>query len=439
MINQILPGFAGIDIGAQHFFVAAAGAPEAFRRFGTFTSEIALLCAYLKDHQITRVAMEATGVYWIPLHDQLEAAGFKVTVFNGAHARNLPGRKSDAADCQWHAMLHSHGLLSPCFIPPADILELRAFYRLREDHLSMAASHIQHMQRALDLMNVRLHQVISQINGVSGLRVIRAILAGERDPAKLAALCDAQILKTKREPVIKSLEGHWRAHHLFALRQGLECYEFYQGKIVDCDRQIDQALGKLLAGREPQKPKGPSKKTRHNAPAIENLHGKLLGLSQGCDPTLISGLGPLSWMKLVGEVGTDLTRWRTEKHFTAWLGLAPGKHQSGKMRRRAPRPKTVAGQIFRSCVMSIAKSKHTALGAFYRRLKGRKSAAIAVVAVARKLAELYYRAMTKGMEYVERGVAHDEENHRRQTLRYLNKMAANLGLTLSPTPLAATS
>lgn len=159
----------------------------------------------------------------------------------------------------------------------------------------------------------------------------------------------------------------------------------------------------------------------------------------GGDPTLISGMGPLSWQKLVGEVGTDLTRWRTDKHFTSWLGLAPGKHQSGKMRRRAPRPKTVAGQIFRDCVLSIAKSKHTALGAFYRRLKGRKGAAVAATAVARKLAELYYRAMTKGMEYVERGITHYEENHRRQTLRYINKMAAALGFTLSPTPAVATT
>jgi len=438
MIDKILPGIAGIDIGSEHFFVAAAGAPEAVRRFGTFTSEIKLLAAYLKEHKVAKVAMEATGVYWIPLHDHLECQGLEVTVFNGAHARNLPGRKSDVQDCQWHAILHSHGLLSSCFIPPQEILELRAFYRLREDHLSMAASHIQHMQRALDLMNVRLHTVISQIHGVSGLRVIRAILAGERDPHKLATLCDLQILSKKREQVIKSLEGNWREHHLFALRQALECYEFYQEKIADCDRQIDQALTKLRGGQPPVQPSAGGKKLRHNAPRIENLHGKLLSLSGGCDPTLIAGISSLSFMKLMGEVGTDLCAWPTEKHFTSWLGLAPGKHQSGKRKRRVPRPKTVAGQIFRDCVMSIAKSKYTALGAFYRRLKARKGPAVAATAVARKLAELYYRAMTKGMEYVERGVAHYEEVYRQQTLRYLNKMAAAFGLAVTkptaPTP-----
>jgi transposase len=441
MIDKILPGFAGIDIGAAHFFVAAAGAPEPVKRFGTFTSEIALLSAYLKDHAVTKVAMEATGVYWIPLHDHLEREGIEVTVFNGAHARNLPGRKSDAADCQWHAMLHSHGLLTPCFIPPQEILELRTFYRLREDHLSMAASHILHMQRALDLMNVRLHNVISQIQGVSGLRVIRAILTGERDPQTLVGLCEGQILHKKRDQVIKSLEGQWQEHHLFVLRQALECYEFYQEKIAACDGQIDLALTKLRkgvpvailpAGRK-------SKKVRHNAPEIENLHGKLLSVSGGCDPTQIAGISPLSFMKLLSEVGTDLTAWKSEKHFTSWLGLAPGKHESGKKRRRAPRPKTAGGQIFRECVLSIAKSKFTALGAFYRRLKARKGPAVAATAVARKLAELYYRAMTKGMDYVERGVAHYEKVYRQQTVRYLQKMAANFGLTVSETPAAATA
>nr|MBA2433035.1 transposase [Chthoniobacterales bacterium] len=235
MIDSILPGFAALDLGATKIFAAAAATPV--KTFGTFTGELRALCAWLTEHQVHGVAMEATGVYWIPVHDLLQAAGFKVTLFHGAHARNLPGRKSDVSDCQWHAMLHSHGLLRPCFIPEEPIRKLRSFHRLREDHLSMAAAHLLHMQRALDLMNVRLHHVLSQLHGVSGLRVIEAILAGQRDPAVLAALCAAQVLNKKKAEVLQNLEGDWQEHHLFALRQALEAYRFYQG----ADRGVRRA------------------------------------------------------------------------------------------------------------------------------------------------------------------------------------------------------
>lgn len=327
MIDKILPGYAGIDVGASEFYVAAAGAAEPVKRFGTFTSEIRLLTAYLKEHGVQKAAMETTGVYWVPLHDALEAAGIEVTVFNGAHARNLPGRKSDASDCQWHGMLHSHGLLSPIFIPPQEILELRAYHRLREDHIAMAASHIQHMQRALDLMNVRLHNVISQIHGVSGLKIVRAILAGERDPVALALLCDQQILKHKKQEVIKSLEGNWREHHLFALGQALEGYEFYQKQIADCDANIERILRKLGRQQEPPRPPrgGWPKEARHNAPLIENLQGKLLNCSGGCDPTRLPGFSPLTFMKLVAELGTDLSPWPTETHLLQFEKLEPHK------------------------------------------------------------------------------------------------------------------
>lgn len=433
MIDKILPGVAAIDIGQEALFVAVADAPV--QRFGTFTAEIRRLGAYLQEQGVCRVAMEATGVYWIPLHDHLDQSGFEVTVFHGAHARNLPGRKTDVADCQWHAMLHSHGLLSPCFIPPPQIRELRTFYRLREDHVGLAAMHIQHMQKALDLMNVRLHNVISQIQGVSGLRVIEAILAGERDAAKLVELCDRQILKHKRDEVIASLEGNWEAHHLFALRQALEGYRFYRQQMVACDHEIEQLLHRLTAEREPQEPHEPHepktrKTVRHNAPEIKGLHGQLVDLCEGRDATVLPGVSPLSFMKLIGELGSDLSAWPSEKHFTSWLGLAPGRHESGKRRRRVARRKTVAGQIFREAALSLTRSKYLALGAFYRRIKGRKGAAVALTAVARKLAELYYRAMTKGLDYAERGVQQYEEAYRQQTVRYVEKMARQLGLAV---------
>jgi len=357
-------------------------------------------------------------------------------VFNGAHARNMPGRKSDVQDCQWHAMLHSFGLLVPCFIPTEEVRQLRCFYRLREDHIGIAASHIQHMQRALDLMNVRLHVVLSQLHGVSGLRVIRAILAGERDPEVLSALCDAQILKHKRAQVVESLRGHWQDHHLFALRQALEGYEFCQAQARACDGQIAALLERINRTQPPQKPEAGRKiKTvRHNAPVIENLHGQLITMTGGRDATKLPGISPLGFMKLLGETGPDLSAWPTEKHFTSWAGLAPGSNQSGRRRKRVRRKKTVVGQIFREAVLSIAKSKHLALGAAYRRLRKHRGAAIAVTAIARKLAELYYRLMTKGLDYVEEGIARYEERYRRQTMRYLQKTAESFGFTLTPTP-----
>jgi hypothetical protein len=336
-------------------------------------------------------------------------------------------------------MLHSHGLLVPCFIPSEEIRQLRCFYRLREDHLGLASAHIQHMQKALDLMNVRLHVVISQLHGVSGMRVIKAILAGERRPAPLAELCDAQILKHKRAAVLKSLEGHWQEHHLFALRQAVEGYEFCRGQAVACDRQIEALLERINQGKPPQSPEAGRKiKTvRHNAPQIEQLHQHLITMTGGRDATKLPGIAPLGFLKLLAETGPDLRKWKTEKHFTSWAGLAPGSNQSGRRRKRVRRKKTVVGQIFREAVLSIAKSKHLALGAAYRRLKSRKGAPIAVTAIARKLAELYYRLLTRGLDYVEEGIQRYEQKYRQQTLRYLEKTAKTFGFTLTPTPTAA--
>jgi transposase len=432
MIDRIQPGYAALDLGALKIFAAAADTPV--KSFGTVTGELHALGLWLREHQVRFVAMEATGVYWIPVHDYLQRQGFEVTLFHGAHARNLPGRKSDVSDCQWHAMLHSYGLLQACFVPPEPIRQLRSFYRLREDHLSMAAAHIEHLQRALDLMNVRLHHVISQIHGVSGLRVIEAILAGQRDPAVLSALCESQILNKKKAEVLASLEGDWQEHHLFALRQALECYRFYQQQIAACDVQIEALLKSLTAARPAQQPKAGQKVkvVRHNAPQIGNLHGLLLTLCEGRDATLLPAISPWGWLKLTGELGTDLSAFRNEKHFTAWAGLAPQRHQSGQRHRRVARAKTKVGQIFREAAMSIAKSKHLALGGFYRRVKGRRGAAVAMVATARKLAALFYRAMTRGLEYAEQGLAQYEANCRAQSERHLRKLARRLGFTLQP-------
>lgn len=433
MIDEILPGFAAIDVGSKEHYVACAGAEV--RCFDSHTADIKLLCAHLKTHGVKHVAMEATGVYWIALHDTLREADIEVTVFNGAHARNLPGRKSDISDCQWHAMLHSHGLLRPCFIADEDILRLRTLYRLRDDHLSMASAHINHMQKALDLMNVRLHTVISQIHGVSGLRVIRAILDGERSAIELANLCDNSILKSKEAEVIKSLEGRWSDHHIFALRQALECYEFYRQKMVECDQQIELWLEEQSQDKtEPPKPKAPRKKIRHNAPAIDDLDGKMLRLTNGRDVAALPGITALGMMKLVGEVGLDMSHWPTEKHFTSWAGLAPGKNQSGKRYRRPRGKKTIVGQIFREAAMSVSRSKNLALGAYYRRIKARRGPAIAMKALARKIAVMFYFVMTKGLEYVEEGIEAYQKRYEEQRRRFAKKLAAEMGCELVPKP-----
>ena len=291
---------------------------------------------------------------------------------------------------------------------------------------------VAHLQRALDCMNVRLHTVISQLHGVSGLRVIEALLAGERDPKALAAHCDAQILKTKRAQVEASLEGHWQEHHLFALRQAREAYRFHHGQIAACDARIEEQL-RVLGAPLPEVAAVDKKKikpVRHNAPQIEGLHGHLHRLCGGRDASVLPGITPLGWMKLAAELGPDLSAWKTPKAFTSWLGLSPGRHQSGQRRRRVPRRHTRAGQIFREGALSIARSKHLALGGCYRRIRGRRGEAVAMVAIARKLAELYYLAMTRGLDYVEKGLQAYEAHCRAQEQHRLRKFAARLGYDL---------
>jgi hypothetical protein len=333
-------------------------------------------------------------------------------------------------------MLHSRGLLAPCFVPSEQIRQLRSFCRLREDHLELAAAHIQHMQRALDLLNIRVHQVLSQLHGVSGLRIVEAILAGERNPEVLAALCDRRVQQQKHAALVASLEGEWQDHHLFALRQAHAGYAFCQKQMVECDREIEAVLQSMNAGREvpARDPQVKVKSTRHNPPQIAGLYEQLRAACEGRDLQVLPAIGPLSWMKLLGELGPDLSAWGSEKQFTNWLGLSAGSNQSGHRRRRVPRRKTRAGQIFREAVMSLARSKDCALGEFYRRLRATRGAPVAIVATARKLAELYWRVMVKGIAYVEEGLKAYAERQRLQRERALHRSAAKLGYKLEPLP-----
>ena len=309
--------------------------------------------------------MEATGVYWGILYEMLEEAGIDVWLVDGRQTKQVPGRKTDVKDCQWIQQLHSYGLLNRCFVAESDIKELRSYQRLREDHIRSASMHINHMQKALTEMNIRLTEVLDQIHGVSGLAMIEAILKGERDKEKLLKLCHTKIIKNKKDEVLKALNGRYTKQGLFALKQAFESYCFYQNQIEQCDQMIDEVLQKISRGKPDQKTDVRRKPIRHNKPDIDNLGSMLLKIFDGRDATTLSGITDYSWMQLLSETGGDLSRWPTEKHYTSWLGLAPGQQNSGRMnknRRKSGRPK--AGQIFRQIAQSLLTSKRIALGAF---------------------------------------------------------------------------
>lgn len=431
-LTKINEKAAGIDIGAEKIFIAVQG--EEVKNFDTFTASYLEAVRFLQQKCIETVAMEATGVYWIALYELLEKAGIKVSLVNGAHVKNVPGRKSDVKDCQWLQQLHSYGLLRSSFIPEENIRILRSFNRLRNDHIQMAASHINHIQKSLDLMNIKLQYVISQITGASGMRILKAILAGERNAKKLVLLCDGQILKKKKEQVVLSLEGNYKSEHIFALKQAVECYEFYQTQIFDCDKQIEAHLESLTRDKDlPEDPTKP-KAIRHHKPQINELHNKLLMLTGGKDASQIAGLTDLSFMKLLSEVGLDMDKWKTSKHFTSWLGLAPNMHQSGKSKKKRRRKvKTNAGQIFREAAQSVGQSKYLALGGFYRRIRAKSGALVANVATARKIAVLFYNTLKYGVKYVEEGLIKYEQKFRQKMELSLMKRAKDLGFELKPT------
>ena len=437
------PNAAALDVGSEKLHLSIAGDEPVV--FGTFTNEIYRLRDYLKAQGVTSVAMEATGVYWMYVYVVLEQAGLEVVVVNARYVRNLPGRKTDMADCQWLATLHAHGLLRGGFVPPAAIRKLQDYQRLRADHITEAASQVQKMQQALERMNIKFHDVISDLTGVSGLKVVRAILEGQRDPKALLELCDVQIQNKKRHRVIESLQGAWAPEHLFALKQALSVWEFYQELLAQCDRQIEAVL-KELAGPEPPPPAQsptalttPLKPSGKNAPQIEQLHQLLVRICGGRDATALPGIADYLLMQLISETGVDLGAWPSEKHFTSWLGLASGSKQSGKRKGSVKRQRNRAGRLFCTGARSLVQSVDKALGGFYRRLAARKGGLVAMQALARKLAQLYYRVLKYGLEYAERGLRAYDQKYAESQRRLLAKLAAKQGFRLVSTQLDSTS
>lgn len=428
-LSKIYPNSAGIDIGSEKVYVSVENQPV--KNFRTFTASYRELGNYLKESGVTHVAMEATGIYWVTLFDILEEMGFDVTLVNPADSKNLPGRKTDVLDCQWIQQLFSYGLLRKSFVPEDIVRKLRVYTRMREDKLQMAASHIQHMQKALIQMNIRLPEVLSQTHGVSGMAMIKAILAGERDPKALLSYCTSELRKRKGKEILLALEGNHKEEYLFELQQAYDGYHFYLDQVNKCDVEAEKVLQEYFNKYDKNyTDENPVKPIRHNKPDIENLHELLLGI-HGANPTILPGLTDYSFMRLTAELGNDIKQWPNVKAFVSWLNLAPGRNQSGKMNRRSKKKKkTRAGLIFEQAAQSILISKNLGLGAFARRIKARRGAPIAIKATARKLAELYYKIFSQGMKYVEEGVTLYEEKNRQQQIKYLIRKANELNLQL---------
>lgn len=434
-LSRVNPDAAGLDVGSTMHVVAVAADrdPEPVRTFRSFTCDLQALADWLQQVGVTSVAMESTGVYWIPVFEILESRGFEVLLVNARHAKNVPGRKTDVNDAQWLQQLHEHGLLRGSARPRDGIVQLRSYLRHRERLVDYAASYIQHVQKALMQMNVQLHHVVTDITGVTGLRILRAILDGERDPKVLAGLRDARC-KASPETLEAALDGNYRADHLFSLRQALECYEFHRKKVAECDVEIESTLQALNADRKPPKrplPAARAAKSR-GEPGFDARAAPHVFL--GADLTQIHGLGPYTVLRLVAECGDDLRKWPTAKHFTSWLGLAPGNKISGGrlLSSKTKRSTNRAAALLRIAAVNVGRTQ-TALGAFYRRLAGRVGKAKAVTATARKLAVLFYNALRFGMDYVDPGVAYYEERYRQRAVRNLRRRAQALGFALLET------
>ena len=435
MLTCLNPHAAGIDCGAAEHYVAvpADRSPSPVQSFKTFTTDLVRLAEWLVACGVTSVAMEATGVYWIPVYDILEARGIAVLLVNARHIKHVPGRKSDVADCEWLRDLHSVGLLRGSFRPTEGIVALRAYMRHRQSLVESAGTYIQRMQKALVQMNLQLPLVVSDITGVTGLKILRDIVAGHRDPQQLARHRDYRCRASSSE-MVAALTGHYRPEHVFVLQQNLELFDACQVQLAACDRALETQVQALTATRaRPATPLPAPRVHRRrvdNDPAFE-IRTPLHHLTGGVDITQIDGIGPYTALKLIAEIGTDMHRWPTEKHFTSWLTLAPKNRVSGGrlLSSRTEPSANRAAMILRMAAMTLGRGQ-TALGAFYRRLAGRIGKPQAITATARKLAILVYRALKGELVYRDPGANAYDLHQRTRVLRRLRRTATTLGFDL---------
>lgn len=427
---------AGIDIGSKEHFVAVPGDRDTapVRSFRTFTADLHRLADWLRACRIETVAMESTGVYWIPLFQILEARGFQVLLVNARHVKNLPGRKTDVADCQWLQQLHTFGLLRGSFRPADAVCVLRSYLRYRDSLVRDAHTQIHRMQKALQQMNVQLHHVLSDITGVSGMAILRAIIAGERDPVQLAQLKHRQV-KSSTETIAQALQGDYRPEHLFALRTALELYDFLQLKLIACDAEITQQLATFESKASASVTSVPDRKARPRSAAgqaAEQLRQRLEEMTS-LDLTKVPGLGLQAVQNLIAEIGLEMERWPSEKHFASWLGVSPGTRISGgkALPSKPRRTPNRAANILRLAAQSAMQSK-TAIGAYIRRLRARLGSPTAINAGAHKLARLIYRMLKTRQPYQELGADHYDRRYRDRVLSNLQRRAADLGFRLTP-------
>lgn len=433
-LENINPNAAGIDIGGEEIYVAVSPerSEDNVRSFPTFTADLHSLADWLKACHIDTVAMESTGVYWIPLFEILEAKGFEVYLVNARHLKNVSGRKTDVLDCQWIQQLHTYGLLQPSFRPPEQIVALRSIVRHREMLVQYRSAHIQHMQKALTQMNLRLTNVLSDISGVTGMKIIRAILAGERNPKVLAQFRDERCKKSEAE-ITKSLEGNYKREHLFALKQAVELYDFYDHQLQECDAELEAVYQEFDPPENPgTPPPAPRTASRRKNQAHFDLASALYRMT-GVDLTQIDGLDALTVQKVLSEIGTDMSKWPSDKHFASWLHLCPNnKITGGKVKQTGVQPtQNRASTALRVAAASL-KHSDSALGAYYRRMCVRHGAPAAITATAHKLARIIYFMLKYRKPYHDLGVDFYEQQNRSRILRNLNRHAARLGFHLEP-------
>lgn len=438
----LVPNAGGIDIGAREIFVAVPPDrdQEPVRVFETFTEDLERMADWLLRCGVTTVAMESTGVYWIPLYEVLEAKGITACLVDASHMKNVPGRRTDWHECQWLQYLHSVGLLRAAFRPEEKVCAVRALVRHRGELVAMASQHVQHIQKALTQMNFQIQHVISDITGVTGMAILNAILTGQRDPVELAKLRDCRI-KASEEVVRKSLVGNYRAEYLFTLRQSRDLYQTYQHQIIDCDREVENLLSRFEPRVVPtEKPLPPDrkrfrnkkrKKTAHHCGAGFDLRTEAYKL-YGVDVTQIPGLETAA-LSLFSEVGRDFSKWPTSAHFASWLSLCPDNDISGgRVLWKGTRPvKNRAGQMFRLAAFALHSSQ-TPLGVYLRRMKARLGPAAATTATAHKIAVIFYTLVKNQVEYDETLWAAQDALRETRLKARLQRQAKRLGYTLTP-------
>lgn len=433
-LEQINLFAAGIDIGSHEHYVAV---PESLdenpvRNFSCFTSDLEAMADWLVMIGITTVAMESTGIYWIPAFEILEERGLEVILVNAHHVKNVSGRKTDVKDCQWLQQLHTYGLLAGAFRPEDNYCVLRAYMRQREMLVSTIATHIQHMQKSLRQMNLLLDNVVTDITSQTGMRIIRAILTGERDPETLANYRDGRC-KNGVEVIAQSLFGNYRKEHLFTLKQSVELYDIYHEKLLDCDIEIEDCLSQLE--KQPADPplSGKKRRKKNNKNAMSFNVTQYLHELCGTDLTEIDGLDEHSILKILSETGIDMSKWETAKHFVSWMGLSPNNKISGGkvLSSKTIKTQNRAKHVFKVAAFALSNSK-SGLGAFYRRLRARIGAPKAINATARKVAIIFYNMIKFKTVFKTQTQEEYNDAHKKRIVKNLKQKAKQFGLELVP-------